>query len=118
MGHFGSRPRTGAVEVRCGEVWWADLPAPLGRRPVLLLSRDAAYAARNQVTVAPVTTRIRNIPVEVKLGASDGLPADCVVNLDGITTVPKSVLNQAVTRLSSEKMAAVNDAVRFALALP
>lgn len=99
-------------------MWWAALPAPLGRRPVLLLSRDAAYAVRNQITVAPLTTRIRDIPVEVRLGSSDGLSADCVVNLDGITTVPKSILDRAVTTLSREKMAAVNDAVRFALALP
>ena len=64
-----------------GEVWWADLPAPVGRRPVLLLSRDRAYAVRSAVTVAFVTTVIRGIPVEVRLGPADGMPKDCVVNL-------------------------------------
>ncbi|RPJ34838.1 MAG: type II toxin-antitoxin system PemK/MazF family toxin [Planctomycetaceae bacterium] len=55
--------------MRRGEVWWADLPPPTGRRPVVLLSRDDAYAVRALVTVAPVTTRIRSIPAEVPLGA-------------------------------------------------
>lgn len=48
-----------------GEVWWADLPPPAGRRPVVLLSRDEAYAIRALVIVAPVTTRVRSIPAEV-----------------------------------------------------
>ena len=75
-----------------GDVWWANLPPPSGRRPVVLLSRDEAYAARALVTVAPVTTRIRNIPVEVILGPQDGLPRRCVVNLDTITTISKANL--------------------------
>ena len=57
-----------------GEVWWADLPAPVGRRPALLLSRDRAYAVRNAVTVAFLTTTVRNIPVEVRLTPADGVP--------------------------------------------
>jgi len=68
-------------------VWWADLPAPLGKRPVVLLSRDEAYAVRNAATVAEITTTIRNIPVEVKLGPEDGLPKKCVANLDTIITI-------------------------------
>jgi mRNA interferase MazF len=58
-----------------GEVWWADLPAPIGRRPVLLLSRDRAYAVRTAITVAFITTTVRNIPVEVKLTIADGCRA-------------------------------------------
>ena len=46
-----------------GEVWWVDMPAPAGRRPAVLLSRDAAYRVRAAITVAPVTRTIRNIPV-------------------------------------------------------
>ncbi len=69
-----------------GEVWWADLEPPVGRRPVVLLTRDEACRTRNQVTVAPVTSRIRNIPVEVRLGHEDGLPRICVVNLDTIAS--------------------------------
>ena len=73
-----------------GEVWWAELPPPVGRRPVVLLSRDSAYAVRTSITVAPVTRTTRDIPVEVRLGREDGLPARCVVNLDDLTTIPKS----------------------------
>ena len=58
--------------MRRGEVWWAELPRPIGRRPVVLLSRDEAYAVRNAVTIAEVTTTIRGIPVEVPLGPEDG----------------------------------------------
>jgi mRNA interferase MazF len=75
--------------MRRGEVWWADLPPPTGRRPVVLLSRNEAYAVRALVTVAPVTTRIRSIPAEVSLGPEDGLPRDCVANLDTIITIAK-----------------------------
>ncbi|MCL0048232.1 type II toxin-antitoxin system PemK/MazF family toxin, partial [Dehalococcoidia bacterium] len=67
--------------MRRGEIWWAELTPPAGRRPVLLLSRNEAYAVRELVTVAPVTTRMRHIPSEVPLGSEDGLPKPCVVNL-------------------------------------
>ncbi len=99
---------------RC-EVWWAELPPPIGRRPVVLLSRDEAYAVRNAVTVAEVTTAIRNIPVEVPIGQEDGLPKRCVVNLDTIVTVRKELLKERITLLSSEKIKEINDAIRFAL---
>ena len=98
-----------------GEVWWAELPPPIGRRPVVLLSRDEAYAVRNAVTVAEVTTTIRNIPVEVSIGQEDGLPKRCVVNLDTIVTVRKDLLKERITLLSSEKIKEINDAIRFAL---
>ncbi|MGI0129901.1 MAG: type II toxin-antitoxin system PemK/MazF family toxin, partial [Thermoplasmata archaeon] len=68
--------------MRRGEIWSADLAEPAGRRPVLLLSRNDAYEVRALVTVAPVTTRVRSIPVEVPLGAADGVPRACVMNLD------------------------------------
>ena len=48
-----------------------------------------AYEVRRLVTVAPVTTRVRGIPVEVALGPKDGMPRECVVNLDTVTTIPK-----------------------------
>jgi len=100
-----------------GEVWWADLPGPAGRRPVLLLSRDEAYAVRALVTVAPVTTRIRGIPVEVPLGPKDGMPKAGVVNLDAIITIAKSALRERVASLSLDKRRAVNEAIHFALDL-
>ncbi len=103
--------------MRRGEVWWAELPPPTGRRPVLLLSRDAAYSVRTSVTVALITRTIRNIPVEVLLGQKDGMPVECVVNLDSILTIPKSRLTERITILSVERMTAVAKAVVFALDL-
>ena len=103
--------------MRRGEVWWADLPAPAGRRPVVLLSRNEAYAVRELVTVAPVTTRVRRIPTEVPLGRAEGLPKSCVVNLDTITTIPRRNLTQPIGPLSSDKLAAVERALMFALGL-
>ncbi len=101
---------------RC-EVWWANLPPPAGRRPVVLLSRDEAYSVRAQVTVAPVTTNRRRIPVEVDLGPEDGLPKLCAVNLDSIVTIRKSHLEQCITLLGPEKVRQVEAALRFALGL-
>ena len=100
-----------------GEIWWAELPKPAGRRPVVLISRDEAYEVRELVTVAPVTTRIRNLPVEVPLGKAEGLPKQCVINLDTITTIPKKCLAERICLLSEEKIEALNQAISFALAL-
>jgi len=103
--------------VRRGEVWWAELPPPIGRRPVVLLSRDVAYRVRTSVTVAIATRVARNIPVEVPLGPEDGMPRRCVVNLDDILTIPKARLVERITMLSPQKMTAVARAVVFALDL-
>jgi len=103
--------------MRRGEIWWAQQPEPVGKRPVLLLSRDEAYNVRNAVTVAQLTTVIRNIPVEVMLGRKDGLPKECAANLDTITTIRKSLLLQKICTLSLEKMDDVDRAIRFALGI-
>ncbi len=103
--------------MRRGEVWWADLPAPAGRRPVVLLSRNEAYAVRELVTVAPITTRARRIPTEVMLGPAEGLPKACVVNLDTITTIPRRTLTKRIGPLPAEKLAALERALMFALGL-
>ena len=103
--------------MRRGEIWWAEQPAPVGKRPVLLLSRDEAYHVRNAVTVAQITTTVRNIPVEVVLDKKDGLPQACVVNLDTITTIRKAVLTKRICALRAEKIHAVDKALKFALAL-
>jgi mRNA interferase MazF len=104
--------------MRRGEIWWAELPPPAGRRPVLLLSRDEAYDIRNAVTVAEVTTRIRNIPVEVALDQKDGMPKKCVINLDTLATIKKSTLEKRIIFLSDEKITLVDRALKFALAVP
>ena len=103
--------------MRRGEVWWAELPPPVGRRPVVLLSRDVAYRVRTSITVGIVTRIARNIPVEVPLGPEDGMPQQCVVNLDDILTIPKARLIQRITILSPQKMAGVARAIIFALDL-
>jgi len=100
-----------------GEVWWADLPPPWGRRPVLLLSRVPAYAVRDLIIVTPLTTRVRGIRAEVSLGPEDGLPRPGVANLDVITTVPKSGLERYISTLSGAKLRAVEAAIHFALGL-
>jgi mRNA interferase MazF len=103
--------------MRKGEVWWANLPSPIGKRPLVLLSRDEAYSVRNVITVAEVTSTIRNIPVEVNLGTGDGLPKKCVVNLDTIITIRKELLTEKITDLTSEKIDEVDKAIKFALDL-
>ena len=100
-----------------GEVWWAQLPLPVGRRPVVLLSRDEAYSVRNAVTVAEVTRTIRKIPVEVLLGADDGLPHKCVVNLDTLLTIRKDLLIERIALLKSDKIALMEKAIGFALGI-
>ncbi len=102
--------------MRRGEIWWAELAPPAGRRPVLLLSRNEAYAVRELVTVAPVTTRIRRIASEVSLGPEEGL-RPCVVNLDSITTVAKGSLRDRLTILTPDKLKEVEVALHFALGL-
>jgi mRNA interferase MazF len=69
------------------------------------------------VTIAPVTTTIRDIPVELPLGRADGLRRRCVANLDAITTIPKTILRKRITVLSPAKVDALNHALRYALAL-
>ncbi len=103
--------------MRRGEIWWAELEPPAGRRPVILLSRNEAYSVRSLVIVAPVTTRIRRIPSEVLLGTDDGLPQDCVANLDTITTILKDCLRSRLATLNTKKLKEVEAAIHFALGL-
>ena len=100
-----------------GEIWWANLPKPTGRRPVLVLTRDEAVNVRDNITVAELTTRSRRISTEVLLKKEDGLPRECVVNLDVINTIPKEFLTEFITALSDEKQQAVEKALKFALDL-
>jgi mRNA interferase MazF len=82
---------------------------------VLILTRDSAVPYLHSVTVAPVTSAIRNIPSEVRLSQADGLAELCVVNCDNIQTVPKTGLKAHITHLSENKMRIVRRAVEFAL---
>lgn len=103
--------------MRRGEVWWVQFPPPVGRRPAVLISRNEAYSVRSAVTVVPLTQTIRGIPVEVLLGPEDGVPGRSVANADTVTTVPKALLTEHLATLSPEKLAALEEAIRFALDL-
>jgi mRNA-degrading endonuclease toxin of MazEF toxin-antitoxin module len=103
--------------MRRGEVWWAHLHGPAGRRPVLLLSRDSMPQGRGEITVAYCTTTVRRRPVEVLLTPKDGMPLAGVVNLDSINTVEKSCLMYRVCTLSPAKMTEVKAALFEALDL-
>lgn len=100
-----------------GEIWWADLGPPTGRRPVLLLSRDEACTVRSLIVVAPVTTRIRGIPSEVPLGPENELPKHCVANLEVITMISRASLKERVTTLDSSKLKEVDFAILFSLGM-
>jgi mRNA interferase MazF len=97
------------------EIWWAELPGPAGRRPVLLLTRDGAYEFLNKVVAAEITTTIRHIPIEVPLGPTEGLPKKCVVNCDNLRTIAKQNLVQRISQLPSHRIPEVKRAVGYAL---
>ena len=98
------------------DLWWAALPEPAGRRPVLLLSRNEAYSYLNKFVVAEVTSTIRRIAVEVPLGRAEGLPAKCAANCDNIRTVPRSALTKRIGQLSPLRCSEVKRALGHALA--
>src|SRR5690606_18295 len=103
--------------VKRGSVRWYTFKAPDKRRPVLILTRDSAIPVLNSVTIAPITSTIRNIPTEVVLNQEDGVPHTCAVNLDNVQTVPKRNLGAHITQLSTAKMEEAATAISFALDL-
>lgn len=103
--------------MRRGEVWWARLPEPAGRRPVVLVSRDTAYAVREKVSVVEVSRTSHGTTAEVALGERDGLPVRCVANADNLATVSKRWLESRIAALPVDKVRALDDALRFTLAL-
>jgi mRNA interferase MazF len=100
--------------VKRGEIWWARIDK---RRPVVLVSRDEAYAIRALVIAAPVSTTIRDYAVEVKVGRREGLPKASVVNCDWLVTISKAALERRIGSLSERKLEELDDALRFALGL-
>ena len=100
------------------EVRWARLPAPIGRRPVLLLSRTPAFQYLSNVIVAEITTTVRDIPQEVPLGHSEGLRQPSVANFDNVHVVPKSCLGDLVGVLSPAREREVKRALGYALGWP
>lgn len=111
-------PGRDPLGIRRGAVWWADLPEPWGRRPVLLIARDAAYTSLRWFLVAPLTTRIRRIPTSVLLDPSaDPVPSPCVVSLDNLQVIERSWLVDLIGQLSDERMAEVDLALHRALGI-
>ena len=101
--------------MRRGEIRWYRFARPDKRRPVLVLTRDSALGFLGEVTVAPVTSTVRDIPSEVVLTLADGVPRACAVNLDHIQTVPQARVGGLIATLSATRMSEVRSAVGFAL---
>ena len=101
--------------MRRGEIRWYRFAAPDKRRPVLILTRDSALEFLGEVTVAPITSTIRNIPTEVVLGVADGMTRDCAVNMDHVQTVAKAKIGGLVATISPMRMTEVRSALLFAL---
>lgn len=99
--------------IRRGELWWSEAE-PLGRRPVLVLSRDLVLAALARPLVAPLTTRVRGIETELPLGPEDGLPRDCVASLDNVQPLDASLLVERIGRLDAARMRNVCAALAIA----
>jgi mRNA interferase MazF len=99
--------------VNRGGICWTEVPDE-GRRPALILTRSEAIPVVRKVTVAFLTTRIRDIPTEVRLGAEDGLPKECVVSLENLRHISRSVLGEPIASLSGPRMHEVCRALAIA----
>jgi mRNA interferase MazF len=98
-----------------GEIRWYKFTHPDKKRPVLILTRSSVLEYLGEVTIAPITITVRDIPSEVFLSKADGVPHDCAVNCDHLQTVPKGKIGSLITILSRSKMDDVGQAIRFAL---
>lgn len=99
-----------------GEVWWCELPE-IGRRPVVVLSRDAAIPRLRRALIAPCTTTIREIPTEVRLEpGEDPIPLGSVVSLDSVESVSTGTLVERLGRLADERMREICAALELAVA--
>ena len=100
------------------EIWWAQLPEPVGRRPVLLLTRDAAFAYLHRFLAVEITSRRRSIPQELELGTREGLPRACVANFDNLRGVPKHALVERAGRLAPARIVEAKRAFGYGLRWP
>lgn len=98
-----------------GEVRWYKFVKPDKKRPVLILTRNSILEYLGEITVAPITSIIRDIPSEVFLSNTEGMPRDCAVNCDHLQTVSRGQIGSLITSLSPAKMVDVGRAIRFAL---
>jgi mRNA interferase MazF len=103
------------ADPRRGEVWWCE-PAEIGRRPVVVLSRDVAIPRLRRALIAPCTTTIRGLPSEVVLEPGDDpVPRPSAVNLDSVESVSVGVLIERIGRLSDERMRQICAALQVAV---
>jgi mRNA interferase MazF len=100
-----------------GEIRWYKFKTPDKKRPVLILTRNSILNYLGEVTIAPITSTVRDIPSEIFLSKNEGLQRDCAINFDHIQTVSKRKIGSLITRLSSEKLQQVREAILFALGL-
>lgn len=98
-----------------GEIRWYRFSRPDKRRPVLILTRSSALEFLGEVTIAPITTRIREIPTEVVLGSADGMARECAINLDHLQTVARGEIGALITTLPPSRLEEVEAALLFAL---
>ncbi len=103
--------------MRRGEIRWYKFKATDKKRPILILTRDSILEYLGEVTVAPITSTIRDVPSEVFLSKLDGMPRDCAINFDHIQTVSKGKVGSLITTLPPQKKEQVRRAVLFALDL-
>ena len=97
------------------EIWWADLPDPVGRRPVLLLSRNDGYDYLSKFIAVEITSTVRGIASEISLGDDEGLPKACVANCDSLRMVPRSSLTRLAGKLAPERWVEAKRAMGAAL---
>ena len=101
-----------------GEVWWAELPPPVGSRPVVILTRDTVLQNIGAVVVALVTRTVRQLPTEIVLGRRQGLPVRCVANLDNVLTVPRHRFKRLMGACDADKISELNQAIKAAFDVP
>lgn len=99
---------------RRGEVWWGE-HEDAGRRPYLVMTRDAAIGVLDRVIAVPLTRTIRNIPTEVYLDRHDGVPDECAASLDNIGAVPTGDLTERICTLTPDRLEQVCDALSIAV---
>jgi mRNA interferase MazF len=102
--------------VRRADIVWADLGPPAGRRPVCVVTRDAAIEVLSALTCAPVTRTARGIRSEVEVGTEEGLDEGSVITCDNVITVPKARLDaEPVGHLRFTSRIALDRALRYSL---
>ncbi|MHB1535540.1 MAG: type II toxin-antitoxin system PemK/MazF family toxin [Acidimicrobiales bacterium] len=99
--------------MRRGDIYWYEHPEA-GRRPWLILTRTEAVPVLNQVMGVPATRTARHIPTEVDLDEDDGMPAPCVLVLDNVAPIRRSLCTSLLTTLGPQKMASVCKALGIA----